>query len=97
MTCLASLASVFLERKANKLAGTSNLNKGAKNSGREPNPRQMRCSWVVRGTVLRECPPNSTQAIWMAMVATRMSKNKGLLKKLAKTLISLDLSFLALI
>ena len=33
----------------------------------------------------------------MARVLTKIAKNKGLLKKLAKMLSSLDLSFLALI
>lgn len=30
--------------------------------GRTPSPKQMRCSSIVNGTVLRECPPYSTQA-----------------------------------
>ena len=33
--------------------GTTNLKIGAKRRGRAPNPRQIRCSSRLRGTVLR--------------------------------------------
>ena len=78
-------------------AGTRILKMGPKKMGREPRPRQMRCSCWVRGTVRRDYPPNSTQAIWMAMVAMRMMMKRGLLKKFSKTLSSEDLSLRALI
>jgi len=81
----------------NKLRGTSSLKIGAAKIGREPIPIQSKCSLGVKGTVFKDYPPNWTQPYWMIRVATIMIKNKGLLKKFLKTLISELLSFLALI
>jgi hypothetical protein len=78
-------------------AGMMILKIGPKKMGRDPKPRQMRCSCWVKGTVLRDCPPNSTQAIWIIIVAMRIIMNRGLLKKFSNTLISDDLSLRALI
>ena len=42
--------------------GTINLKIGASKIGRAPNPRHNKCSSLESGTVLKDCPPNSTQA-----------------------------------
>ena len=61
--------------------GMVSLNMGARRTGRAPRPRQRRCSFWERGTVLSDCPPNSTQASWTTMVMMRMIRKRGLLKK----------------
>ena len=87
----------FLESALKSEVGTMSLKMGAKRMGSAPKTRHWMCSSVERGTVRRECPPYSTHTNWMARVRRRITKKRGLLKKLRKTLISLDLSFLALI
>jgi len=52
----------FLDRALKRLAGTRILKMGDAMMGRTPSTRQMRCSSSDKGTVLRECPPYSTQA-----------------------------------
>ena len=42
--------------------GMVSLKMGARKTGRAPRPRQRRCSFCERGTVLRDCPPYSTHA-----------------------------------
>ena len=74
-------------RELNREAGMRILKAGAVKMGRHPSPRQIMCSLKLRGTVRKDCPPYSTQANWMTMVMMRMTKKRGLLKKLANTLI----------
>ncbi len=42
----------------NKLEGIINLNKNPAKIDNEPNPRQIKCSYWVNGTVFNDCPPN---------------------------------------
>lgn len=86
-----------LDRLLNIDEGIRSLKMTPKKRGSEPRPRQMRCSWRVSGTVLRDSPPNWMQAIWIAIVRTRMMKKSGLLKKFLKMLISEDFSLRELI
>lgn len=95
----SSSASGFssLSKNLNIEAGRAILKITPAKMDKEPKPMQIRCSCILRGTVLRDCPPNSTHRNWIAKVLMRMAKKRGLLKKLEKMLISLDFSFLALI
>lgn len=48
----------FLESPLKMPTGTMSLKMGEKKMGRTPKMKQRPCSSHVRGTVLRECPPN---------------------------------------
>jgi hypothetical protein len=74
-----------LERKLNKETGTNNLKKNPANIDNDPNPKQIKCSCKVNGTVFKDCPPYSTHKVWIIMVATKIIKNNGLLKKFLNT------------
>lgn len=52
----------FFDRALKRLTGTRILKMGDAMMGRIPSPKQIRCSSIDKGTVLRECPPYSTQA-----------------------------------
>jgi hypothetical protein len=55
--------SGFFTRKENSSTGMNDLKKNPAMMERDPSPRQIKCSPIVRGTVLTAYPPNSTHAI----------------------------------
>lgn len=74
-----------LDRELNKETGTNILKKNPANIDNDPNPKQIKCSSKVNGTVFKDCPPYSTHKVWIIMVATKIIKNNGLLKKFLNT------------
>jgi len=77
--------------------GMINLKNGANITGKTPIAKQIKCYLIFKGTVLKDSPPNYTQMYWTIKVKIMIMKKRGLLKKLAKTLISYDFSLRALI
>ncbi len=63
----------------------------------EPNTKHNKFSLKVSSTVFIDFPPYLTIVNWMIIVAIKITKNNGLLKKCSNTLTSLIFSFLALI
>ena len=63
----------------------------------EPNTKHNKFSLKVNSTVFIDFPPYLIIVNWMMIVAIRITKNNGLLKKCSNTLASLIFSFLALI
>lgn len=80
-----------------KLAGKITLINNPEMIEDEPNKRQKRFSLKESSTVFIDLPPYLTIVNWMMMVAMRITKKRGLLKKCSKTLVSSGFNFLALI
>lgn len=59
--------------------------------------RHNKFSLKLNSTVLSDFPPYLTIVNWMTIVATKIIKNNGLLKKFSKTFASVCFNFLALI
>ena len=58
-----STSLLGFDRGLNIAEGTINLNIGASKIGSAPSPKHNKCSSLDSGTVLNDCPPNSTQSI----------------------------------
>lgn len=52
-----------LARKLKRLVGIRSLKKNPAKIDKDPNPRQIKCSYWLKGTVFKDCPPNSIQSI----------------------------------
>ena len=84
-------------KKLNNDPGISILKRNPAKIDKDPNPKHIRCSSFVNGTVLIASPPNSTHRYCTINVNNKIKMNKKLLKNPTNTFSSDDFSFLALI